>query len=125
MIYRVQDVEGRGPYRPGMTAAWADPHALDTAPWWVELGEPLYVAHKRFNDPEFHYGCGFDTLEQFRRWFNVKERSALNRLGYRLVTIMPDVILVRTKTQVVFGCRSPLRKASRRISLVSSLAEAA
>lgn len=124
-VYRVQDIVGRGPYRPGFSHRWSDPNGPDNPPWWVEIGETIESAHARCNDPTMHYGCGFDTLDQLHAWFNSRDLRNLDRLGFKMVRIVPDVIVARTPSQVVFGARQRFASAAPRISLVSKLARAA
>ena len=42
-IYRIQDAEGRGPYRPGFSNKWLDenPRALGLLPWFEEFGTQI------------------------------------------------------------------------------------
>jgi hypothetical protein len=124
-VYRVQDIEGRGPYRPGLSQKWCDPTGPANVPWWLEIGETIGAAHARMADRSMHYGCGFATLEQLHSWFTPRELRTLDRLGFKLVRISPDAIIALTPTQVVFGSRPPLASAAPRISLVSKLARAA
>lgn len=125
MILRVQDSVGRGPYRPGLSHRWADPNGPDNPPWWIEIGETMEAAHGRMTDLTMHYGCGFDTMDQFHAWFNPRDLRNLDRLGFKLVKIDPDVIVARTPSQVVFGARKHFAAAAPRVSLISSLARAA
>jgi hypothetical protein len=64
-------------------------------------------AHARLCEG-YHYGCGFRSAEQLRAWFTHSERKRLNRLGYRVASIAPDIVVAETPTQVVFGTREPL-----------------
>lgn len=121
---RVQDAEGRGPYRPGMSRQWADPNGFDCPPWWCELGEDVQTAHAKMKGT-FHWGCGFSSWEQLTRWFNERERRALDRLDYRLVRVVPDIVIATTRRQVVFGTLAPLAHVRPTIKLTSNLAEAA
>lgn len=125
VIYRVQDAVGRGPYRPGFSYRWSDPDGPTQMPWWIEIGEPIDVAHAKMSDPTLHYGCGFDTLDQMHSWFSRRELRTLDKLGFKLVKIEPDFVIARTPTQVVFGSRKAFANARPRISLMSSLARAA
>lgn len=124
-ILRVQDREGRGPYRPGFSAKWLDDDGPTTLPWWEELGEDMVAAHRQRCAGPYHWGCGFRSGDQLRAWFTPRERGRLARLGFALVRIWPSVVVAETPTQVVFGCSRPLAEAMPRISLASHLAKAA
>ncbi len=101
-VYRVQDDEGRGPYRPGASHRWADDkHQAPT--WMEEFGLDL---KDRFA-PEESGGCGFRSTEQARAWFSRTERRRLVRLGYSLVRMQVDRILAESPIQLVFARRQP------------------
>jgi hypothetical protein len=123
-VLRVQDASGRGPYRPGFSRLWSDPDGPIVPLWWEEIGQSLEAAHSAMSE-EYHWGCGFRTGEQFRAWFSDRELRKLDRFGFYLVRIAPDVIHAETPSQVVFGTVQPMSIASPRISLVSKLALAA
>jgi len=120
-ILRVQDSVGRGPYRPGFSYRWSDPNGPNCPPWWEELGEDMASAHRRFSG-DLHYGCGFKDYAQFEAWFSPREQRALDRLGYRLVAIIPDAIIAETPRQVVFGSIRPLAYVSHFFKLGSRAA---
>lgn len=125
IVLRVQDAEGRGPYRPGFSHRWSDPEGPIVPLWWEEIGEDMMTAHARMAGP-FHYGCGFLNQEQFAAWFSEKEQRRLDRLGFSLVTIPVAIIVAKTPTQIVFGSRRPLADAvGQRWKLGSKAAEAA
>jgi len=122
VIFRVQDSDGRGPYRLGFSRFWVDDDGPANAPWWTEIGVPIDVAHAWMDD-DHHWGCGFSTIDQFCRWFSPAERARLDRFGYILVLLNPDRVIATTPTQVVFGCKRPLRDAvEMRVKLSAKLA---
>jgi len=105
-IYRLQDDEGRGPFRPGFSETWLDAvRSYDLPPWFEEFGWHL-VAECR--DSGLNCGTGCRTLEQLHKWFSRTERKRLHRYGYDIVTLVPDRIFAESENQVVFGCREPL-----------------
>lgn len=110
-LFRVQDREGRGPYRPGFSEKWADYEAVDhyCPPYFVEMGWSLASIPLRFTDG-WHGGCAFASLDDLYRWFAPKERTNLDALGYRINRVRADRIIARTPTQVVFECRKPLAR---------------
>lgn len=122
-VIRVQDARGRGPYRPGFSRVWRDLSWPAQAPWWEEIGEDPFTAHLRI-DGAYHCGCAFRTQEQLRRWFSPRELRALDRHGFALASIVPDVVFIETASQVVIGTLAPLSSACR-VKLTSKQAEAA
>lgn len=113
-IYRVQDKDGRGPWKPGFSHRWVedrDDHDNLIA-WPIELGNAL--AGRRNG---MHVGCGCQTLEQLRRWFTASEYSTLLGLGYWAVQLEVNRVLAQSQTQCVFERSGPLRQGVVKIEL--------
>ena len=109
IVWRVQDKNGRGPYKPGLSSQWADGDSGRICmPWWIELGLPI-TAHQSLGN-DMYSGCAFRSVEQARQWFSRGELRRLARLGYELVPIDADAIAYETPTQLVIQCERPLRQ---------------
>jgi hypothetical protein len=104
-IYRVQDISGRGPFRPGFSQYWASRDVMRPKAWTEEF--PGLLATIRASAASFHYGCGCRGLFQLARWFLPEERPRLAALGYAVVS-MPAEILAVSDDQLVFMRRAPL-----------------
>lgn len=102
-VYRVQDADGRGPFKPGFSRYWLDHDRDDWPPPFFEEFPGL-----RFPDGG-HIGCGCRTLDGVRRWFNDRELSTLAAAGYQVVAIDADRVLAESEHQIVFWRRRPLR----------------
>jgi len=104
-ILRIQDAEGRGPCRPGMSQHWVDDHGPPPPPTWMQEFGPNIV-----NDcgPDEAMGCGFRTLDQLHKWFTTTELRKMQALGYRLVVMWVDRIIAESEHQVVFARKKPL-----------------
>lgn len=104
-VLRVQDKEGRGPWRPGFSHTWVedrDDHD-NLLPWTLEFG--------RVDLQSFYgmaIGCGCLTLEQLRRWFTPSEYQTLQRYGYHAVRMEVGRILAASEIQCVFERVKPL-----------------
>lgn len=122
-IIRVQDRNGRGPYRPGFSHVWSDPDGPVVLPWWTELGLDFEAAHAAMTT-EFHNGCGFRTRGQLHAWFSDKELRALDRHGFCLAAVNADKVYAETPTQIVFGSVQPLSRPLGWCKLMSRAAEA-
>ncbi len=104
VVYRIQDTEGRGPYRPGFSDTWVRETQDDRLlPWFMEMG-PIHLRVR----PGMHAGCGCTSLSQLRMWFNEQEYTTLLGFGYRAVQLNVDRILGRSLTQCVFERQKPL-----------------
>ncbi len=113
-IYRVQDKQGRGPWKPGFSPKWvrSEPdHEL--VPWYVDW---LGFDPRREILPKECVGCGCATIYQLRRWFNHDEYQTLRILGYRSVEMEVDRILRQNEKQL-FARRRALRKGVRSFEL--------
>src|SRR4051812_11711426 len=108
-VYRIQDREGRGPWRPNLSRRWLDaepaPGVEILLPWHVEFGYDLL---KLRGLPGEHYGCAVRKPRDIARWVSKTEREKLSALRFNLVSIHPDRILAESANQIVFASRTPL-----------------
>ncbi len=113
-VYRVQDGEGRGPWRPGFSHRWVEdrPDHENLLPWPMEFGR----VDRRLLYGEAA-GSACRTLEQLRRWFTPSEYRTLQRYGYRAVRLEAGRILAEGPTQCVFGRAKPLREDVKAVNL--------
>jgi hypothetical protein len=105
-IYRIQDADGRGPYKPGFSHVWCDSFGLPPPRTWMEEFPGL---HKRMNE-DMHYGAGGNSIEQVRKWFTPTEYCRLLILGYRLVSMEVDHVMAESRNQLVFKRAKPLKE---------------
>lgn len=85
---RVQDRDGRGPFKPGMPDKWRDLCGNDFPSVQDEFGVQWRAEIPR----GWHCGCAFRSIEQARLWFSPHECFRLNALGYRLVQMSGHAI---------------------------------
>lgn len=113
-VYRVQDKDGRGPWKPGFSHRWVEtrPDHDNLLPWPFEFGR---VDRKAISG--MHLGCGCKTLDQLRRWFSETEYDALLGLGYCAVKMKVGRILGESETQCVFERAKPLKSDVKVIHL--------
>jgi hypothetical protein len=105
-IYRWQDAEGRGPYRPGVSRYWADEdQQANNPPMYIEFGAD--VVHRA--PPGHAMGCGFRSIEQMQRWFSRDEQVRMRLLGYEFGSMEVDRVVAESDRQLVFSRRLPLR----------------
>jgi hypothetical protein len=100
ILYRVEDKERRGPYRPGFSQKWVSDRD-HPAPFFVELGISPDQIRQLFK-PNESGQCGCISMDQLRLWFDCAETRRLKKLGYRIVQVVPKRIIAITDTQVVF-----------------------
>lgn len=120
-VYRVQDREGRGPWRPGFSDSWVEDRA-DLAlliPWTTEFGMGI-LDHAT---PGFAVGCGCTSLDALRRWFTPTEYATLRAVGYECVRIAGCRVLASSDIQCVFERRAPLRRRAFPITLYEMQSE--
>lgn len=112
-VFRVQDKEGRGPFRPGFSHRWLDEDGREDErpPIYVELGMGIF---NRILTGE-SAGCACLSLDALLRWFTPAELERLEGFGYHVVSLDADRIIAESKTQVLFGRAKPLRTGATRI----------
>jgi hypothetical protein len=116
IVYRVQDDEGRWPWRPGLSRHWVrerDDHA-NLRPWMQEFGDVIPRSGWPFGN---HFGCACKTIEQLRRWFSADEYETLLSFGFEAVQMEVDRVLAESDIQLVFQRSRPLRAGVEPVSL--------
>ena len=110
LVYRVQDSEGRGPFRPGFSQRWSD---LDFTPGMEQLptiieefGRDIF---QRLGRPGEHYGTAVRDVDGLKRWFSPTERERLEKLNFRIVFLRVNRVLAESKNQLLFARTRPLR----------------
>lgn len=107
VLYRIEDADGRGPFRPGFTVRWRDQSGPDLPPPWVEAGISLEEFAALFGEYPAKRGCACRSIKQLFHWFSPRERRRLANFGFQLTRIEGASILLETETQVVFEITSP------------------
>lgn len=104
-IFRVQHVvDGRGPYRPGVTCGWSDPDG----PAWPDIRTEFGTDWLAEIPSGWAAGCGFLTIAALLRWFTPAEDAPLARLGFFPVRLGGARVVRRGQIQVIFARRRPL-----------------
>lgn len=108
-LLRVQDSEGRGPFKPGFSGRWRDrtlfPGMKELPTFMEEFGLKSIL---RLLRPGEHMGCAVRDLRGIHRWFSPTERMRLRELGYSVVKIEVDRILAESENQITFARSRPL-----------------
>ena len=107
IIYRIQDSDGRGPWRPGFSKRWVEtrPDHDNLPPWFIEFGP----VHGQVI-VSCACGSGCMTLDQLRRWFTASEYRTLLALGYRAVKMEAGRVLAKSDIQCFFERAKPLNE---------------
>jgi hypothetical protein len=118
-VYRVQDKEGRGPWRPGLSRRWIEVDGPPLPPaLHDDFGWAIYDKMARFG----HYGSAVANVEDLQNWFTASERKKLAGFGFFPVCILADEILAESPNQIVIRCDRPLHDGA--LSLPWSAVEA-
>ena len=116
VVYRVQDSDGRGPWKPGFSQVWFTDRTAEEyaalAPWPLEIVRAIRQASL---GKEVGYAC--ETLDQLRRWFTPTEYKTLLRHGYHAVKLDAEAVLARSAMQCVFVRSKPLWIGAEAINL--------
>ena len=109
MLLRVQDKQGRGPFKPGFTMQWCErshnlPSIMDEFP---DIAFDVVPYHLK----GMHVGVGVrGGLGRLKKWFTESELTKLNKLGYQIVVVDRYSVIRESENQVVFATKKPLRK---------------
>lgn len=109
IVFRVQDQQGRGPFKPGMPAVWADPDfapGMQALPSFME--EFGFDVIDRLSRPGEHFGSAVRRSRSISKWFSKTEQIKLHELGYRVMGLRNCRVLAESENQLVFGRSKPL-----------------
>ena len=89
IVFRVQDKDGRGPWKPGFSHKWVEDRKDhdNLVPWYVEFGRVDLQGIAGMT-----MGSACTSLEQLRRWFFPSEYKKLLSLGYQAVQLEASVL---------------------------------
>ena len=108
-IVRIQDAEGRGPWRPGFSHMWVrDDTPMKHGAIYAEMpgfGMLVDLAHQRGE----HIGCAV-RAGRLHEWFSPGDLRRLRDYGFSLVDASRCRVIAETHSQVVIGSQKPLRK---------------
>ena len=107
-VFRIQDREGRGPFRPGFSQMWLDEDlgARVALPTWMEefgtvvASEAMAAGYTVFS--------AVRAIEQLRNWFSDAERQRLYEFGYFLVEVPHALVIGESAHQVLCARELPL-----------------
>lgn len=108
-VYRVQDYEGRGPFKPGFSRFWCDPDFApgqkDMPTFMEEFGND--AIHRLAFPFERHFGSAVRTVGKLREWFSDDERRRLKGMGYYIAAIHHARVLAESPNQLLIASRLP------------------
>jgi hypothetical protein len=104
-VYRIQDKDGRGPFKPGFSHMWVDeegpchPSCMEDFGW--DFANLIPKGHAA--------GCAFRTMEQLNKWFSETELTKLELLGYRIAELEIEKVLAESPTQLLVCRKEPFK----------------
>lgn len=109
-VFRIQDSEGRGPFRPGLSQVWIDEERTSMPPTFMEeFGWDIF---DKMGRPGEHFGSAVRRVEDLLRWFSHREMRKLAALGYRIVSLSDARVLAESENQCVFARSRPLAEGA-------------
>jgi len=116
-IYRIQDKDGRGPWRPGFSFKWIEVRYdhKKLIPYFFEFRGTDFSLEAK----ESVMATGCRTIAQLQRWFTSNEYATLLKYGYAAVKLKADRIIAESDIQCVFAQNEPLRKNVTKFALYS------
>jgi hypothetical protein len=122
-VYRIQDQDGRGPFRPGFSHIWLDEDIGEryqrNRSWMEEFGADLIA---RLGLPGEFYGSAVRHREELNGWFSTTEQRRLKHMGFHIVVLDADRILAESTIQVVFARSRPLTEVIVIVPFLNQLA---
>lgn len=116
IIYRIQDTDGRGPWKPGFGDKWVI-NRNDHENLLPIMQEFDLRQLKFYIKMGFHVGCGCPSLSLLKRWIIAEEYVTLKSYGYRAVSLKVDHVIEESKTQLIFARSIPISLGAKEIPL--------
>lgn len=109
-LYRIQDAEGRGPWRPGFSHMWIDPEKDDSLcpPMFDEFPDWRKAASQAARRGLVHIGCCVRGVHGLHAWFTPAEIGRLRGFGFRLVDASALTPIREGRHQIIGASRYPL-----------------
>jgi len=118
-IYRIQDKDGRGPYKPGKSHEWLDEDNIgETQPSVFDQFGMNWQKGALYGQ---YVGCAFRNIDQLYIWFSPTELRRLMAKGYRIVSMDDVTILRESANQCVFVRNRPFKEGIIRIPTPETL----
>lgn len=114
-LYRIQDAQGRGPWRPGFSVQWIDPEKDDSLcqPMMVDFPQWRKIMAHAQSRGLMHFGMAVRGIRGLHRWFTPDEIQRLRGFGYRLVIADSAEVIAETTSQAMIAWRLPLSMLPR------------
>ena len=106
-VYRMQDDDGRGPWRAGLSKYWRDDREGITETAMDLVGG---INEMQSLPSGYVYGCACLSVEQLKQWFSEKERAILESIGYKIVKVKVSHIVACGKHQVLIASKKPFQE---------------
>jgi len=107
-LVRIQDSDGRGPWRPGFSLLWIEANG-------PSLGKPVHEEFEDFTEivkkahrEGKHIGCAV-RKNKIDLWFTGHELQKLKSLGFQFVECLGCEILSESEMQAIVSHRLPLK----------------
>lgn len=115
-VYRVQDVEGRGPWRPGFSEQWAEDRTAAEYATMKPLLADFPDIQSRFRKG-LHYGCACTSIAMLRRWIRIGEWRTLQDFGFICMRFDDVKVIAKSERQIVIERKKPFRNGGNPIML--------
>lgn len=111
-LYRIQDADGRGPWKPGFSKNWIDWHKDDSLCPPIQVEFPNWKAVIQIAGIRGFtaFGCCVAGMAGLHRWFTPDEMRRLARFGYNLIDASAMTPICTGKSQIIAGWTRPLRE---------------
>lgn len=111
VILRVQDKNGRGPFRPGFTKEWCE-YNHDLPSFMQEFPDLPSTVHK-YHRAGMHLGAGVRGWDGLKRWFSESELEKLRSHGFDVVHVKNCAVVCESENQLVFALSKPLASLNK------------
>lgn len=104
VAYRIQDREGRGPFKPGVPMQWIIERddLWNLKPHFVDFPNIREIVHKA-SIAGLYVASACESVEHLRRWVLPEEWNTLRILGYRAYEVKRCQYLLQSDVQLLIA----------------------
>lgn len=117
-VYRIQDSEGRGPFKPGFSDQWVEfrEDLFNLRPAYADFDGYVETV-KQLKKKGLYLGIATETPEQLRRWFTVTEYLKLLGMGYKCYKVHKCHIAHKSDIQIIIARKCHPTKSIEQVKL--------
>jgi hypothetical protein len=112
IVYRIQNSQGRGPFKPGFSERWVD----NNRTYFHDAHIKEMIKVKKLAAPDLKLAFACKSIEDLQKWVNKAEYEKLKKFGYYAISLEVEYIWP-LDGEIIVGRKKPYQKGVMVINL--------